>query len=1238
MSLLNHGVRLDIFTDIMAGSEQSPSPLGSGSSSASGSGSGAGPRLSLFNANTSTTPGAPAPASANVSPYSHSHSHSHSNSRSSRFASVKRYLRSGSDLVRSRSRSKSKSRNEFVLSVDETVSPTTPAAGGTPGLARSTNGEARLRSSTVPASQSWFRADSSPEVLHSILLDDRYANLPLPTPPLPFPRLRGSSLSRQQTIPVSAPLSASTPASASETSIPLPLSPPLSPTTEQTPPPTPASPYGRSQEHLLASPLLPALPNLAYPPTSILSRLSESEPSNCSSMASIRRPSSSKGGDSAGNQTTITGSSLPMHSHSQSQSQSQPQQQQQQQTQNGASATAGPTNLSGLVCNVHRTSGREPHALVGATTTILGDKLYVFGGRLLSRARPELTSDLYELDLIKRHWTKIHPTGDVPPPRYFHSMCPLGDTKLVCYGGMSPRSAVAGHPPTNVSSSHSAGQEAQPEVVVMSDVHIYDVVTRTWTHINTANTPQGRYAHCATILPSSAPFVSANAPMTAIHNNPSTSTSNPHQGSIGVEIDGYGGAEMVVVGGQDSSNHYIEQISVFNLRSLKWTATSPLGRSCGAYRSVVVPLAGMSVNDLGAERTDKDMTNVSNNHDAAGMPGSSMLIYSNYNFLDVKLELQARLPDGKLVEKAMDTSVSPPGLRFPNGGVINGHFVVSGTYLTASKQEYALWALDLKTMTWGRIDAGGSIFSSGSWNRGIIWNRRSTFVILGHRKRNLVEDYNHRRINFSHICMVELEAFGLYENPRRAAPTSGYMSVSAPPLRPALQPKFSIQCSGGRPLSAAAEKLGLMAQACTELADMDLLTIGGERIPVSSHVLSRRWGPYFVQLLCEATAVAGDSINDAATLRQPNAALNSRNSTITITPSLSTASQYSTATTLVNTISNNSNNTSMGGAINNVNSHKDTGGQPPGSSSSASSCLSRASHLDIPSAHSLPPAARPRTLYLPHTYLTIQLLVHYLYTSSLPPVGSALCTPQILCSLLQLARPYQVDGLLEATVERLHQVLDGRNAAAVFNAAAMAAGGGRGTNLALAFDGNMDSLHDTHSRSYSHSHSRSQSSVADYRRPSTATDGISSFNSSDAESIDRPNTASSTASVSSGTAGRSSSSQRPANLRINTNFSNGRSRAESAENTSIPNSASTNNSGGGLGYPEAELAQHDQRGRMKVGRDVWTANISSVVGLQKRGLRGLMEGRRMRERGASTTDTQDQNTGVIPVKMGLGIS
>ena len=187
------------------------------------------------------------------------------------------------------------------------------------------------------------------------------------------------------------------------------------------------------------------------------------------------------------------------------------------------------THLSGLMCNVHRTTGREPHPLVGATTTILGDKLYVFGGRILSRTRPSLTADLYELDLIRRHWTKLEPTGDIPPPRYFHSVCPLGDTKLVCYGGMSPAPAQGQQPAPAAQNA----QDAQPEVVVMSDIHIYDAASKTWSFIPTQDKPQGRYAHCATVLPSSATFSSINAPASALQHNPPGS--NPNQGTIGCE-------------------------------------------------------------------------------------------------------------------------------------------------------------------------------------------------------------------------------------------------------------------------------------------------------------------------------------------------------------------------------------------------------------------------------------------------------------------------------------------------------------------------------------------------------------------------------------------------------------------------------------------------------------------------------------------------------------------------------
>ncbi|CAG8090336.1 unnamed protein product [Penicillium salamii] len=841
-------------------------------------------------------------------------------------------------------------------------------------------------------------------------------------------------------------------------------------------------------------------------------------------------------------------------------------------------SASGPINLSGLVCNVRRTTGKEPHPLVGATTTILGDKLYVFGGRILSRSRPQLTSDLYELDLIRRHWTKVEPAGDVPPPRYFHSVCALGDNKLVCYGGMSPAPSAPKDP-------ENPDSQTQSEVVVMSDIHIFDVPSRAWTRVAAHESPQGRYAHCATILPSSACFTSASAPLSAIHHNPETSS---HQGTLGVDIDGFGGAEMVVVGGQDSSNHYIEQISVFNLRSLKWTNTSPLGRSCGAYRSVVAPLVGMDVSEIGSSAPDRDMHEPI--QDSSESPGCPMLIYSNYNFLDVKLELQVRLPDGRLVERPMQSQASPPGLRFPNGGIINGHFVVSGTYLTSSKQEYALWALDLKTMTWGRIDAGGSVFGQGSWNRGVLWPRRNSFVILGHRKRSLVDDYNHRRINFSHVCLVELEAFGLYNNPCRTAPTSGYKSYSSSTVPASLQKKLVQLTSGGRPLSAASDELGRLAQSLPEMADMELQAMGGERISVNSRVLTRRWGPYFIQLLRESSE---GGIADTATLR-PGFIHPSRNSSITITPSVGHNSTYSDATTLVNQ------------------------GAPP---------KSLLENLEAPSAHSLAPTSRPRVLYLPHTILTLQVLVQYLYTAALPAPGSSLCTPQILCSLLQLARPYQIDGLLEATVERLHQVLDGRNAAAVFNAAAMAAGGGRGTGFTGGPGGTLEALNGAYSGRNGSTHTNGESSNSH---------GPLASNSSDTE-----HGASASANSSSGDL--TNFARGLPSLRIDTNVSqHSRQRSHRDREDSISNSSTaTSVSSASFSQSDSEWvsgdesrsqSRHHRRGTdadmHRPQRELWTGDLSSVIGLQKRGLRGLMEGRRMRERSTKPASTSSASTSI----------
>ena len=863
------------------------------------------------------------------------------------------------------------------------------------------------------------------------------------------------------------------------------------------------------------------------------------------------------------------------------------------QNQNQPPPNAGSSaHLSGLMCNVHRTTGREPHPLVGATTTILGDKLYVFGGRILSRSRPaSLTSDLYELDLIRRHWTKLETTGDIPPPRYFHSMCALGDSKMVCYGGMSPQQTPNGAPP----------QDQSQDVAVMSDIYIYDVPTKRWTYIQTQEMPQGRYAHCACILPSAATFSSHRAPLSALQHNPS---SGANEGRIGINIDGTGGAEMIVVGGQDGANHYIEQISVFNLRSLKWTSMEPLGKSCGAYRSVVAPLPPSVTSRIGRANAPNATANIRPENGGisqeAREPGSSMLIYSNYNFLDVKLELQIRSPDGNLTEKPMAGTYTPPGLRFPNGGVIDTHFVVSGTYLTSSKQEYALWALDLRNLTWSRIDAGGSVFSQGSWNRGVLWNRRNTFVILGNRKRSLVDDYNHRRINFTNVCMVELEAFGFYDNPRKTSPMSGFVSASSPYTTPGLSiARKAGSTAGGRFHSRASEDLGEKALAMRELADMDILCIDNERIPVNSRIVARRWGPYFVQLLREGTASQDGSVMDQAGNRSmPMSAV--RNSSITITPS--------SRNTIESTLSGGS---SISGASGKAPSTPGT--SLSGISISTAGAGPQSPPMDpatintAPTPRTLPPNSRPRCLYLPHTYLTVQALLHFLYTSSLPPTSSPLCTPQILCSLLQVARPYRIDGLLEAVVERLHDLLDSRNAAAVFNATAMAAGGGRGIDGTLNPNYFVPSGLDVLSPVDSMLHSPSQSQIDLGQSMSESQQQAQSSSPDDATSL----------------------ANRTAGLHINTSVAG-----------STPSSVPASANGGRPGSGElsattsvsgsewsSELGDNSERGQ----REVWSGELSSVIGLQKRGLKGLMEGRRLRER----TGTNSMSNAP---RIGLGIA
>lgn len=173
-----------------------------------------------------------------------------------------------------------------------------------------------------------------------------------------------------------------------------------------------------------------------------------------------------------------------------------------------------------------------------------------------------MVNDLYALDLETLVWEKIE-TGPLdgnispqrPQPRYFHS-CNEWKGKLIIFGGMG----YAG----KAESTEGTGAEKTEPLCVLDQVIAFDLTTRQWDFDFTEHAeassdppphfkPAPRYAHLSS--------VSADS--------------------------------LIVIGGQDVANQYVDQINVLDLNTRQWIASTTFQRQCGSYRSLAIssPLA-----------------------------------------------------------------------------------------------------------------------------------------------------------------------------------------------------------------------------------------------------------------------------------------------------------------------------------------------------------------------------------------------------------------------------------------------------------------------------------------------------------------------------------------------------------------------------------------------------------------------------------------------------------------------
>ncbi|KAJ2727453.1 hypothetical protein H4R23_003886 [Coemansia sp. Cherry 401B] len=316
------------------------------------------------------------------------------------------------------------------------------------------------------------------------------------------------------------------------------------------------------------------------------------------------------------------------------------------------------------------------------------------------------------------------------------------------------------------------------------------------------------------------------------------------------------GSRLLVVGGQDLEEQYVEELNVFDLQLGRWVLRSPFPRAVGLYRSFIanVPATG------------------------------STLLYSNYSFASVKraLYLLSAPPDCTLKEISDQLDGEPPGLRFPRGHLVDPQTIImSGTLIsTEGHSEMSLWALSSKTLHWRPISCGAK-FRTGSWNQSIVDPRTNTLVLFGDSRRDLTYDYQRRRLNYGEIRAVDLRALGYM---RAAQGPELPLAIAASPLSAARTAATGTLSQASSPAGSkgAADVLGFEIGSqllhFTLFSDAEVVAADGSCVAeINSGLLCKRWPEQAKLWQTAANAAEGrlrpDSQTEGSLLRRPESSL-----------------------------------------------------------------------------------------------------------------------------------------------------------------------------------------------------------------------------------------------------------------------------------------------------------------------------------------------------------------------------
>ncbi|EEB08468.1 Ras1-Scd pathway protein Ral2 [Schizosaccharomyces japonicus yFS275] len=374
-------------------------------------------------------------------------------------------------------------------------------------------------------------------------------------------------------------------------------------------------------------------------------------------------------------------------------------------------------SLNDITLLVQSTKGQVPPPVIGETSVIIDNHVYVFGGR--DAQSKKLRSNMYKMDISNFYWSALNSEESrLPTPRYFHSST-VWNNKVILFGGI--------------------GVDENDQLYVLNSLEVFDIITESWEAFGSVDQdpnliPTPRYGHLVSVL----------------------------------------GDYLFVFCGQDLANNYIEEVGVLDLIQQKWVYLGPFRHHCGIYRANVLEnvTKAMQTNLRAAppivpsDETFIGTIAVYSNHNFANV--RRMLFV-----MDV-----TRTQNGEFTIREQDYSEMlkgasmPPGLRFPVVYSAGCNIVIAGVFLTSSKQAFVFWAFSTETKQWKHVDIQG-VLNLGAWFRSVHLPDTNQILTFGNMEGNLVEAYNSRESSYVHAVTVELEAYGIYPKPLDAFSKQG---------------------------------------------------------------------------------------------------------------------------------------------------------------------------------------------------------------------------------------------------------------------------------------------------------------------------------------------------------------------------------------------------------------------------------------------------------------------------------